>query len=70
MAVKRGTLRLIKGRDVYTDGSAKHVGTKWATGAASIVQFDETGRELAWAMVLPKGYPISAVASEHMALLL
>ena len=34
------------------------------------MQYDEEGREQAWAIVLPKGYPISAVASEHMALLL
>ncbi len=35
--VKRSTLRLVRGKDVYTDGSAKHVGTKWATGSASVV---------------------------------
>ncbi len=45
--VKRATVRFIIGKDVYTDGSAKHVGTKWATGSASVVQYDEEGREQA-----------------------
>ena len=34
------------------------------------MEYDEQGREQAWATVLPKGFPISAVATEHMALLL
>ena len=68
--VKRGTFKLIRGKDVYTDGSAKHVGTPWATGSSAVVQYDEKGRAQAWATVLPKGFPISAVATEHMALLL
>ena len=63
-------MKLIKGKDVYTDGSAKHVGTPWATGASAVVQYDEQGREQGWAIVLPKGFPLSAVATEHMALLL
>ncbi len=65
-----GSLKLIRGEDVYTDGSAKHVGTPWATGSSAVVQYDEQGREQAWAFVLPKGCPISAVATEDMALLL
>jgi hypothetical protein len=43
--VKRGTLKLIRGKNVYTDGSAKHVRTPWATGSSAVVQYDEQGRE-------------------------
>ena len=56
--VPRGTLKFIKGKVAYTDGSAKHVRTKWATRAAAVVQFDEEGREQAWAIVLPLGFPV------------
>ncbi len=35
-----------------------------------MVQFDEQGREQAWAMSLPEGFPTSAVAAEHLAMLL
>ncbi len=49
---------------------AKHVGKPWATGASAVLQYDNQGREQAWAIVLLEGFPISAVATEHMALLL
>ncbi len=68
--IKRGTLRLRIGRPTCTDGLAKNLGTPCAAGGAAVVQYDELGREQAWAISLPEGFPISAVAAEHMALLL
>ena len=67
--VQRGTLFLAPEGLIYTDGSAKHVGTRWAAGASAVVQYDHNG-EKAWAMSLPQGCPVSAVAAEHMAMLL
>ncbi len=58
------------GKPLYTDGSAKHVGTPWAAGASAVVQYDEQGNEQAWTLTLPKGFPISAVATEHMVVVL
>ncbi len=55
---------------MYADGSANHVGTPWAAGVSAAVQCDELGREREWASFLPEEFPISAVATEHMALTL
>ncbi len=68
--VKRGTLRLRRGRPTDTDGAAKTVGTPWEAGGSAVVQYDELGREQAWAISLPECFPISAVAAEHMKVLL
>ncbi len=39
--IKRGTLKLVLVRLLYTDGSAKHVGTPRAAGASAVVQYHE-----------------------------
>ncbi len=67
--VERGSICLTPAQPIYSDGSAKLVGTRWAAGAAAIVQYEQ-GIEKAWAMSLPEGFPVSAVAAEHMAMLL
>ncbi len=68
--VESGTIRINLDRPVYLDGTAKHVGTNHAQAASAIVQFDEEGEELAWAMAMLEGYPISAVSAKHMTVLL
>ncbi len=63
-----GSLKLVAGVPVFTDGSAINVGTPWARAAAAVVQVVPGEGERAWSMAVPLDFPQSAVCAEHYAI--
>ncbi len=67
--VPAGTIRFSKSARLYTDGSAKFVGTEFATASCSVVEKAPGQVELAVQVALPADWPQSAVAAEMYAVL-
>ncbi len=63
-----GSLRFVAGADIYTGGSAKFLGAKFALAGCSVVQFGPDGAERAVQVPLPREWPRSAVAAEMFAI--
>jgi hypothetical protein len=67
--VPAGTVRFSKGARLYTDGSADHPGTAFATASCSVVEKAAGKPELAVQVALPPDWPQSAVAAEMYAIM-
>ena len=67
--VPAGTIRFSRSARLYTDGSADHPGTGFATASCSVVEKAVGKPELAVQVALPPDWPQSAVAAEMYAIL-
>jgi hypothetical protein len=69
LPVPEGTVRFSRNARLYSDGSAKHAGTSFATASCSVVERAPGQPERAVQVALLADWPRSAVAAEMYAIL-